>query len=115
MPLILLFVFIFSLFHAFPSAPYTDEDILRINPEFSLKRMSNGEVIIFTGEQANTEQSFSFQDFYADLLLAAHKKQRVEYFVRTIAEKYYLSDDECRREFKHAVNVLSEWNILIME
>ncbi|MBN2481760.1 MAG: hypothetical protein JXB19_08475 [Bacteroidales bacterium] len=114
-PAVILFICIFSLFHAFSFTPFSDEAILRINPDYKLKRMSDGEVIIYTNDQANNKKSFSFRDFYADLLLAAYRKQRVEYFVQAILKKYYMSEDECRRELKHAINVLSEWNIIILE
>lgn len=97
------------------SSPFSDDYRLQINPAYKLRRMSNGEVIIYTNNQDNAEKSYSFNDFYADLLLAAHKKQRFGFVIETISRKYNLSEDECRRELKHAVYVLAEWNIIILD
>ncbi len=110
----LLFALLLSLLSAY-SSPFSDDYRLQINPDYKLRRMSNGEVIIYTDNQQNTETSFTFNDLYADLLLAAHKKQRFGFIIETISRKYNLSDDECRRELKHAVYVLSEWNIIIID
>ena len=46
------------------------------------------------------------------LLMAAYRKQNTEYIITSFSKKYYLSHDECRREIKHALNVLAEWNIV---
>jgi len=35
--------------------------------------------------------------------------------VNTISKKYYYSYEECRREIKHALNVLSDWNIVLRD
>jgi len=112
---LLLFAFVFTFIHASAMTSFSNDDILHLNPLYKLKRMSTGEVIIYTKDQQPSESDFSFNEFYADVLLAAYRNQRVEYFVKTISEKYYLSDDECRRELKHAINVLSEWNIILMD
>lgn len=110
----LLFALYFSFLSAYAS-PFSDDYRLQINPDYKLRRMSNGEVIIYTNDQKSTEKSFSFNDIYADLLLAAHKKQRFGFVIETVSKKYNLSDAECRRELKHAVYVLSEWNIIILD
>ncbi len=91
-----------------------DSGILSINPDYKLERKSNGEVIIYAKDAKNTNR-FSFRDFNADLLLAAYHRQNLDYVIRTFAKKYYLSDDDCRREIKHALNVLTEWNIVLLE
>jgi hypothetical protein len=88
---------------------------IKLNPECKIKRMSNGEVIVFAKDKEGLDVKHQFTDFYADLIMAAFRKQRIEYIVDTFSKKYYLSDDDCRREVKHAVNVLSEWNILYRE
>jgi hypothetical protein len=75
--------------------------------------MSNGEVIVTSKNLEGLEVKQKFTDFYADLLMAAFRKQRMEYILDTFSKKYFLSQDDCRREIKHAVNVLSEWNILL--
>lgn len=113
--MLLLFAFVASIGSAASMSPFSNDDILRINPSYKLERMSNGEVIIHTGVEQGVKESHSFHDFYADLLLAAHRKQRMEYVLQTLSNKYYLSDDECRRELKHALNVLSEWNIVLLD
>jgi hypothetical protein len=115
MALFLLFSFVFTLFRALPADSFSDDDVLRLNPIYKLKRMSNGEVIIYEKDQEPSESNLSFYDFNADVLLAAFRNQRVEYVIKTMSDKYYLSDDECRRELKHAVNVLSEWDIVLMD
>ena len=86
---------------------------IELNPAFKLKRMSNGEVIVTAKSVQGSEVTHKFSDFYADLLMAAYRKQRMEYIVTTFSKKYYLSQDDCRREIKHAVNVLAEWNIVV--
>ena len=111
----LLFAFVFTLFRASAATSVSDDDVLHLNPTYKLKRMSTGEVIIYAKNQQPSESDLSFFDFYADVLLAAYRNQRVEYVVKTMSDKYYLSDDECRRELKHAINVLSEWDIILTE
>jgi hypothetical protein len=88
---------------------------IKLNPACQIKRMSNGEVIVFTKSKEGEDVKHHFTDFYADLLMAAYRKQRVEFIVESFSKKYYLSEDDCRREIKHAVNVLSEWNILLLD
>ncbi len=88
---------------------------LKLNPECKFKRLSNGSVVIFAKNEQGVEVKHEFTDFYADLLTAAYKKQRTELILESFAKKYYLSDDECRREVKHAFNVLADWNILLKE
>lgn len=98
----------------FSSSVFNDGDIT-FNPEYKLKRMSNGDVIIYHKNTSLQNQEHTFTDIYADLLLALYRRQRIEYIENTIAKKYYLSNEECRREIKHAVNVFSEWNIVLRE
>jgi hypothetical protein len=88
---------------------------IQLNPECKFKRLSNGSVVIMARNDQGVEVKHEFSDFYADLLTAAYKKQRTEYILESFAKKYYLSEDECRREIKHAMNVLSEWNILLRD
>ena len=111
----MLFVFVFSFIHISLLASFSDDDVLHINPYYKLKRMSNGEVIIYAQNQQPSESDFSFRDFYADLLMAAYRNQRMEFIVKTFSEKYMYTEDECRRELKHALNVLSEWNIILLD
>lgn len=85
---------------------------IKLNPACKVKRMSNGDVIVLAKDQTGTEVKHQFTDFYADLIMAAYRKQRIAFVVDTFSKKYYLSEDDCRREVKHAVNVLSEWNII---
>lgn len=88
---------------------------LTLNPDCKIKRMSTGEVIVYTKNSGGESVNHHFNDFYADLLLAAYRKQRIEFIVETFSRKYYLSEDECRREVKHAVNILNEWNIILRD
>jgi hypothetical protein len=91
------------------------EGIIKLNPEYKLKRFSNGEVVVFRKSGEGEEVTHKFSDFYADLLMAAYRKQRLGYVIDTFAKKYYLSQEDCRREVKHALNVLEEWNIVIRD
>jgi hypothetical protein len=68
-----------------------------------------------TKNQEGLEVKHQFSDFYADLLMAAYRKQRMEYILESFSRKYYLSEEECRREIKHALNILSEWNIVVRD
>jgi hypothetical protein len=113
---ILLFLAVISLCVEAGNPPKSSYDVnIRLNPACKLKRMSTGEVIVFAKDKEGADVKHQFTDFYADLLMAAFRKQRIDYIVDTFSKKYYLSEDDCRREIKHAVNVLSEWNILLRE
>lgn len=97
-----------------PDKSFYDGNI-KLNPEWKVKRLSTGAVHVFTRDKDGTEIKHEFTDFYADLIMAAYRKQRMEYIVDSLGKKYYLSEDDCRREIKHAVNVLSEWKILLRD
>jgi len=77
--------------------------------------MSNGEVIVFFKNQNNDQFTQKFNDLYADLILGLYRKQNIDFIMNSLAKKYYMSDDECRREIKHAVNVLAEWKIVLRD
>jgi hypothetical protein len=96
------------------SASTFDNTFIKLNPDFKLKRLSNGRVEM-TAVQNGETVKLQFEDLYADLLTAAYRKQRMGLIVNTISRKYYYSYDECRREIKHALNVLSDWNIVLRE
>jgi hypothetical protein len=85
---------------------------IKLNPECKVKRLSTGDVLVFTKNDNGTDIEHKFTDFYADLIMAAYRKQRTEFIVDSLGKKYYLSEDDCRREIKHALNVLIEWKIL---
>lgn len=84
-----------------------------INPNYKLKRLSNGQVLVTAAGNGGQVVNHRFDDIYADLLMATYRKQRVEYMVETFSKKYFLSEEECRRQLKHAINTLANWNILI--
>jgi hypothetical protein len=88
------------------------DNVIKLNPDCKVKRLSNGSVIISSRNMEGVEEKHQFTDFYADLLMAAYRKQKTEYIIASFSKKYYLSHDECRREIKHALNVLAEWNIV---
>ena len=88
------------------------DNVIKLNPDCKVKRLSNGSVIISARNMEGVEEKHQFTDFYADLLMAAYRKQKTEYIITSFSKKYYLSHDECRREIKHALNVLAEWNIV---
>jgi len=114
---VLLFAFVlaFSLQSLSLSALgfFDDSDILKVNPEFKIKRFSDGTVIAITSLENGGKIVHDFTDFNADVLLAALRKQRVENVILNLSRKYRLSEDECRRKVKHSVNVLEEWDIII--
>jgi hypothetical protein len=91
------------------------ENRILLNPECKIKRMSNGEVMVIAKNQEGMEVGYKFTDLYADLLMAAYRKQRMVFIVENISKKYYLSKDDCRREIKHAINILADWNIVLRE
>ena len=91
--------------------PYYSGSI-KLNPACKVKRLSTGDVLVFAKDKDGMDVKHEFTDFYADLIMAAYRNQRIEYIVDSLGKKYYLSEDDCRREIKHAVNVLSEWKIL---
>ncbi len=110
--LVMLLIFTLSSFSGdLPGFPAMD-DVIRLNPDCKVKRLSNGSVIISSKNMEGVEEKHKFTDFYADLLMAAYRKQKTDYIVSSFSKKYYLSRDECRREIKHALNVLAEWNIV---
>jgi hypothetical protein len=112
----LLPLWILAFMIAIPTNSEAFQDgTIHINPEFKIKRVSNGAVIVTTKNPNEVQVKHEFKDFYADLLFAASRKQRMEYITDTLKKKYYLSEDDCRREIKHALNVLAEWNIVLRD
>jgi hypothetical protein len=113
---ILTFMILIVLTAAAGDSPKSYYDgIIKINPDCKIKRMSNGDVIVYAKDQGGADVKHQFNDFYADLLMAAYRKQRIEFIVDTFSKKYYLSEADCRREIKHALNILGEWNIIIRD
>jgi hypothetical protein len=88
---------------------------IRINPEFKVNRNSNGSVVVTSAQVEKKAVRHEFTDLYADILLAANRKMDLEVMNNLLQKKYYLSEDDCRREVKHAINVLAEWRIIIRE
>ena len=88
---------------------------IKLNPDCKIKRMSNGTVVVSAMNKEGIEVKHSFTDFYADLLMAAYRKQNTRFILDSFSRKYYLSEDDCRREIKHALNVLAEWNIVLRD
>ena len=100
---------------AFPLlAASFDNTIIKLNPDFKLKRLSGG-VVVMTSVQNGETVKHEFTDLYADLLLAAYRKQRLGYIIDTLSKKYYCSSEDCRRQIKHALNVLAEWNVVLRD
>jgi len=110
----LLFLLVISMASFSLSASSFDDTIVKLNPDYKLKRMSNGTVVMSALRNGETIQH-QFTDIYADLLLAAYRRQRLGYIMENLSKKYYYSDEECRREIKHALNILSEWDIVLRE
>lgn len=117
-------VFVLVLSVVFYSEAYTaseltglmgDKDALVINPAYKIKRMSTGLVIAYSDQKDGESVRHEFQNIYADVLLGALRKQSVNQLIPILARKYYYPVDECRREIKHAVHVLEEWEILLSD
>jgi hypothetical protein len=114
---LMVFLLMFSLFSfsGDSTGAASLDDVIRLNPDCKVKRLSNGSVIISARNTEGVEEKHQFNDFYADLLMAAYRKQKTTYIIDSFSKKYYLSHDECRREIKHALNVLAEWNIVKLD
>lgn len=113
-----LFSFVLVIFFIIPSpvsGGNDDEKTIRINPEFKINRISNGSVIVTSRNPGEANVKHEFNDFYADLLMAAYRKQTMGVITDTLRKKYYMSEDECRRELKHAINILAEWKIILRD
>lgn len=115
LPLILFIVFGFAdvVLGRAPNEYPTEK--IRINPEFKVNRNSNGSVVVTSVSPGKKATRHEFTDLYADILLAANRKMDIELMNNLLQKKYYLSEDDCRREVKHAINVLAEWRIIIRE
>jgi hypothetical protein len=107
---------VFLIIAPSPVAGENDNDQgLRINPEFKISRISNGSVIVTSKNPQESAVKHEFSDFYADLLMAAYRKQSMGLITDMLRKKYYMSEDECRRELKHAINILAEWKIILRD
>jgi hypothetical protein len=112
--LMLLLVFSLSAFSGNPTGTSIDNNV-KLNPDCKVKRLSNGSVIVTARNEEGVDVKHEFTDFYADLVMAYYRKQKINYILDSFSKKYYLSEDECRREIKHALNVLAEWNIVLRD
>lgn len=111
----LLFLILIIISVGTSSAGDNDKKTIRINPAYKINRISNGSVIVTSRNPGDVSVKHEFSDFYADLLMAAYRKQSMGIITDTLKKKYYMSEDECRRELKHAINTLSEWKIIIRD
>lgn len=91
------------------------ESRITLNPAFKIKRLSNGNVVVSNTQQDGIIVKHEFNELYADLIMAAYRKQRMTVIINNLSKKYYLSQDECRREVKHALNELTEWQIVVRD
>jgi len=110
----LLLLLVISMVSFSLSASSFDNTVVKLNPDFKLKRMNNGTVVMSALRNGETI-SHEFSELYADLLLGAYRKQRLGFIMENLTKKYYYSDEECRREIKHALNVLSDWDIVLRD
>jgi hypothetical protein len=106
-------IFAFQSFSSLASNYLDESDILKINPEYKIKRFPNGKVIVYSSPDNGEKVVHDFTDFNADILLAALRKQRLGNVMLNLSRKYGLSEDECRRKIKHSINVLEEWEIIL--
>jgi hypothetical protein len=110
----LLLLLVISMVSFSLSASSFDNTVVKLNPDFKLKRMNNGTVVMSALRNGETI-SHEFSELYADLLLGAYRRQRLGFILENLTKKYYYSDEECRREIKHALNVLSDWDIVLRD
>jgi len=110
----LLLLLVISMVSFSLSASSFDNTVVKLNPDYKLKRMNNGTVVM-SALRNGEAISHEFSELYADLLLGAYRKQRLGYIMENLTKKYYFSDEECRREIKHALNVLSDWDIVLRD
>ena len=110
----LLLLLVISMVSFSLSASSFDNTVVKLNPDFKLKRMNNGTVVMSALRNGETI-SHEFSELYADLLLGAYRKQRLGFIMENLTKKYYYSDEECRREIKHALNVLTDWDIVLRD
>ncbi len=87
---------------------------ISINPEFKFKRFSNGTVEVYRIKDKD-QKKYRFTDFNADLLLAAYRGMNSDLIISVLSKKYRLSNDECRREMKHSLNILEDWGIILKD
>ena len=106
-------LFAFQSFSSLASNYLDESDIIKINPEYKIKRFPNGKVIAYSSLDDGEKIVHDFTDFNADILLAALRKQRLSNVMIILSRKYGLSEDECRRKVKHSINVLEEWEIIL--
>ncbi len=111
--LVVTLLFVSQLFSSYASYYLDESDILKINPEYKIKRYANGKVIAYASQENGEKIVHDFTDFNADILLAALRKQRISSVMLNLSRKYGLSEDECRRKIKHSINVLEEWEIIL--
>lgn len=93
---------------------FEDNERLLLNPEYKIKRTSSGTVIAYSSHNGR-HVSLEFDKIPADVILAALQKRSVRDLIPKLSKKYSFDEDECRREIKHSINVLTEWNILLPE
>lgn len=112
---IIMVIFSTSSFASTPEILTGDRDALVINPAYKIKRMSTGIVIAYSKQSEGEAVKHEFDNLYADVILGAVRKQSINQLIPILARKYYYAPDECRREIKHAVHVLEEWEILVSD
>jgi hypothetical protein len=110
-----LLLLLFSMSSFAGNAGTSLESNVKLNPDCKIKRLSNGSVIVMTKNEEGLEVKHQFTDFYADLLMAYYRKQHNDFILESFSKKYFLSTDECRREIKHALNILTEWDIVLID
>ena len=58
------------------------------------------------------KEEYEFEDFNADVVLFVYRKLSIKQISLNLARKYYLSEDESRRNVKKALNILEYWGIV---
>jgi hypothetical protein len=87
-------------------------DAVKFNPDFKLKRVSGTTVAVYTIHDGNKHE-YVFADFNADVLLLLYRKVGIDLITDNLTKKYHLSEIDCRRQVKMALNTLAEWEIIL--
>lgn len=87
---------------------------ISINKNYKIKRTSDGTVRLYSyNEQGETEEEFVFTKFHADVLLLLYRKVAMKNIVKSMSEKYSLSEIDARRAVKITLNELESYDLII--
>ena len=89
-----------------------EDETVKFNTEYKIKRIPNGKVTVYSVSNEGEKEEYEFEDFNADVVLFVYRKLSIKQISLNLARKYYLSEDESRRNVKKALNILEYWGIV---